>query len=180
MYATLSALPERLRSVIEPVDLDGLILAEAAAVLGTRNGTARVRLHRACKRLKAAFPPDNAVLPLALPLGPGCRPGPHRPTHSRCPSRPGADPARNAGRRRRCPPPRSPAALPLRIGRVLRSTGATNSTAGSWRCAPPGAPGPSRRRSPPVSRCVPSLRPAQNSVGRFTIWSSTNTRPWPA
>lgn len=62
LHSTLSALPERLRSVIELVDLDGLTLAEAAAALGIRNGTARVRLHRARKRLKAAFPPDNAVL----------------------------------------------------------------------------------------------------------------------
>ncbi|MFE9107516.1 RNA polymerase sigma factor [Actinomadura geliboluensis] len=62
LHATLSALPERLRSVIELVDLDGLTLGEAAAALGIRNGTARVRLHRARNRLKAAFPPDNAVL----------------------------------------------------------------------------------------------------------------------
>jgi RNA polymerase sigma-70 factor (ECF subfamily) len=61
LHATLSALPERLRSVIELVDLDGLTLAEAAAALSIRNGTARVRLHRARKRLKAAFPPDNAA-----------------------------------------------------------------------------------------------------------------------
>lgn len=61
LHASLSVLPERLRSVIELVDLDGLPLAEAASALSIREGTARVRLHRARKRLKAAFLPDNAA-----------------------------------------------------------------------------------------------------------------------
>ncbi|WP_207400892.1 RNA polymerase sigma factor [Actinomadura roseirufa] len=61
LHATLSVLPERLRGVIELVDLDGLPLAEAAAVLGVREGTARVRLHRARKRLKAEFPSVQAA-----------------------------------------------------------------------------------------------------------------------
>ncbi|RFS82263.1 sigma-70 family RNA polymerase sigma factor [Actinomadura spongiicola] len=61
LYGTLSVLPRRLRSVIELVDLDGLPLAEAAAALGIRDGTARVRLHRARRRLKAAVPPDYAT-----------------------------------------------------------------------------------------------------------------------
>ncbi|MES9539942.1 sigma-70 family RNA polymerase sigma factor [Actinomadura sp. NPDC000600] len=60
LHALLSVLPERLRSVIELVDLDGLTLAETATALNIRAGTARVRLHRARKRLKAAFPQDQA------------------------------------------------------------------------------------------------------------------------
>lgn len=61
LHAKLSVLPERLRSVIELVDLDGLSLAEAAAALGIRDGAARVRLHRARRRLKAAFSADDAA-----------------------------------------------------------------------------------------------------------------------
>jgi len=53
LYASVAVLPRRLRGVIELVDLDGLPLSEAAAALGVREGTARVRLHRARRRLRA-------------------------------------------------------------------------------------------------------------------------------
>lgn len=49
---SLSGLPDGERAVLELVALDGLTVAEAAAALGIRPGTARVRLHRA----RAAFP----------------------------------------------------------------------------------------------------------------------------
>ncbi|MGK5557980.1 RNA polymerase sigma factor [Actinomadura kijaniata] len=61
LHARLAVLPQRLRGVVELVDLDGLTLAEAAAALGVRDGTARVRLHRARKRLKADSPEDRAA-----------------------------------------------------------------------------------------------------------------------
>lgn len=44
-------LPERLRAVVELVAVDGLPIDEAAAVLGITSNTARVRLHRARRRL---------------------------------------------------------------------------------------------------------------------------------
>ncbi|MDX6742326.1 RNA polymerase sigma factor [Actinocorallia sp. A-T 12471] len=59
LHAVLATLPPKLRGVVELVDLDGLSLAEAAAALGVRDGTARVRLHRARKVLKAASAPSR-------------------------------------------------------------------------------------------------------------------------
>lgn len=47
----LQALPAGLRSVLELVVVDQLTVSEAAAVLGIPAGTARVRLHRARRRL---------------------------------------------------------------------------------------------------------------------------------
>lgn len=47
LYAGLSALGEGERAVVELVALDGLAVSEAAAVLGIRPVTARVRMHRA-------------------------------------------------------------------------------------------------------------------------------------
>jgi RNA polymerase sigma-70 factor (ECF subfamily) len=55
----LAALPEGERAVLELVAYDGLTVAEAAAALGIRPGTARVRLHRA----RAAFPAILEVSP---------------------------------------------------------------------------------------------------------------------
>lgn len=46
------ALPERFRSVVELVDLDGLSYQEAADVLGVPIGTVMSRLHRARKRIR--------------------------------------------------------------------------------------------------------------------------------
>ena len=51
LYAALAGLPEGERAVLELVALDGLDAGEAARVLGIRPGTARVRLHRARRRL---------------------------------------------------------------------------------------------------------------------------------
>jgi len=47
----LDALPDRDRRLFELVALDGLTIADAAAVLGVRPGTARVRLHRTRARV---------------------------------------------------------------------------------------------------------------------------------
>jgi RNA polymerase sigma factor (sigma-70 family) len=46
-YLALARLPEDERAVLELVALDGLAVKDAAAALGIRPGTARVRLHRA-------------------------------------------------------------------------------------------------------------------------------------
>jgi RNA polymerase sigma factor (sigma-70 family) len=46
-YLALARLPEDERAVLELVAIDGLPVKDAAAALGIRPGTARVRLHRA-------------------------------------------------------------------------------------------------------------------------------------
>jgi RNA polymerase sigma factor (sigma-70 family) len=51
LMAAVAHLPERLRAVLELVDVDGLSIVEAAAILRIRPGTARVRLHRARRLL---------------------------------------------------------------------------------------------------------------------------------
>ncbi|GAB3998534.1 RNA polymerase sigma factor [Nocardioides marmoraquaticus] len=56
LHRRLEQLPRALREVMELVGLDGLDVGEAAAVLGIRPGTARVRLHRARRLLSG--PPD--------------------------------------------------------------------------------------------------------------------------
>ncbi len=52
LYAAMGRLPEGERAVLELVALDELSLAEAAAATGIRPVTARVRLHRARRRLR--------------------------------------------------------------------------------------------------------------------------------
>jgi RNA polymerase sigma factor (sigma-70 family) len=52
LLAAVTCLPRGLRAIAELVDVDGLPVAEAAAVLGIRVGTARVRLHRAHRLLR--------------------------------------------------------------------------------------------------------------------------------
>jgi RNA polymerase sigma-70 factor (ECF subfamily) len=52
LYAALAALPDGERAIFELVALDGLVPAEAAAVLGIRAATGRVRLHRARRTLR--------------------------------------------------------------------------------------------------------------------------------
>ncbi|GLY77979.1 RNA polymerase sigma factor [Actinoallomurus iriomotensis] len=52
--AAIADLPDRLRAVLELVDVDGLSAIEAAAILKIRPGTARVRLHRARRLLTPA------------------------------------------------------------------------------------------------------------------------------
>lgn len=53
LYAAMGRLPEAERAVLELVALDELTVAEAAAVAGLRPVTARVRLHRARRKLRA-------------------------------------------------------------------------------------------------------------------------------
>jgi RNA polymerase sigma factor (sigma-70 family) len=53
IYVALGSLPRRDRALMELVAVDGLSVAEAAAVLGVKAGTARVRLHRSRKRVQA-------------------------------------------------------------------------------------------------------------------------------
>ncbi|RJL35377.1 RNA polymerase sigma factor [Bailinhaonella thermotolerans] len=56
--AAMQALPEGERAVLELVAVDQLTVAEAAAALGIRAVTARVRLHRARKALQRFVPPS--------------------------------------------------------------------------------------------------------------------------
>ncbi len=53
LYAAMDRLPEGERAVIELVAIDDLTVAEAAAAAGVRPVTARVRLHRARRKLRA-------------------------------------------------------------------------------------------------------------------------------
>jgi RNA polymerase sigma factor (sigma-70 family) len=60
LYAALAALPEGERAVFELTALDDLTPGEAAAVLGIRPVTARVRLHRARASLRGRLFDDDA------------------------------------------------------------------------------------------------------------------------
>jgi RNA polymerase sigma factor (sigma-70 family) len=53
LHEELQALPEGERAVLELVSVDGLTVAEAAAALGIRPVTARVRLHRARRAMRS-------------------------------------------------------------------------------------------------------------------------------
>ncbi len=53
LYAAMDCLPEAERAVLELVAIDELSVAEAASAVGVRSGTARVRLHRARRKLRA-------------------------------------------------------------------------------------------------------------------------------
>jgi RNA polymerase sigma-70 factor (ECF subfamily) len=53
LYAAMDRLPDTERAVLELVALDELSVAEAAAAAGVRPVTARVRLHRARRKLRA-------------------------------------------------------------------------------------------------------------------------------
>ncbi len=55
LHEDLRALPDGERAVIELVSVDGLTIAEAAAALGLRPVTARVRLLRARRSLRSAL-----------------------------------------------------------------------------------------------------------------------------
>ena len=55
LYAAMGRLAEGERAVLELVVLDGLSVSEAAAAAGVRPVTARVRLHRARRKLRAAL-----------------------------------------------------------------------------------------------------------------------------
>jgi RNA polymerase sigma factor (sigma-70 family) len=56
LHAALDRLPDGERAVLELVALDDLAVSEAAAVLGIRPVTARVRLHRARTALRRDIP----------------------------------------------------------------------------------------------------------------------------
>jgi RNA polymerase sigma factor (sigma-70 family) len=64
LYQRLQQLPEAERAVLELVAVDGLPVSAAAAALGIRPGTARVRLYRARRALGAGA--DST--PLRTPL----------------------------------------------------------------------------------------------------------------
>lgn len=68
LYAALAAVPERDRALIELVALDGLSVTEAAAVLGVKPATARVRLHRSRARVQTHLRPPLADAVAALNL----------------------------------------------------------------------------------------------------------------
>jgi RNA polymerase sigma-70 factor (ECF subfamily) len=57
VYEALASLPRRDRALMELVAIDGLSITEAAAVLGVKPGTARVRLHRSRARIQAQLQP---------------------------------------------------------------------------------------------------------------------------
>jgi RNA polymerase sigma-70 factor (ECF subfamily) len=57
LYHALAALSRRDRALMELVAIDGLSINEAAAVLGVKPGTARVRLHRSRARIHAELRP---------------------------------------------------------------------------------------------------------------------------
>lgn len=59
--AALSGLPDGERALLELIVVDQLTVSEAAAALGIAQGTARVRLHRARRALRAATPRDDAA-----------------------------------------------------------------------------------------------------------------------
>lgn len=60
LYLALDRLSDAERAVIELVSVDGLTVADAARALGIRPATARVRLHRARRRLRDHFSPFAA------------------------------------------------------------------------------------------------------------------------
>ena len=65
LYAALAQLKERDRALLELVAIDGLSVTEAAAVLGVKPGTARVRLHRSRHLVQSQL-----QLPLDVPFTP--------------------------------------------------------------------------------------------------------------
>jgi RNA polymerase sigma factor (sigma-70 family) len=68
LHETLRALPEGERAVLELVSVDGLSVAEAAAALGIRPVTARVRLLRARRALRSVLVQVDAhQLPRVVP-----------------------------------------------------------------------------------------------------------------
>jgi len=63
LYEAMDRLSEGERAVLELVALDELTLAEAAAAAGVRPVTARVRLHRARRKLRAELEVANQQTP---------------------------------------------------------------------------------------------------------------------
>jgi RNA polymerase sigma factor (sigma-70 family) len=69
LYLAMDMLPEGERAVLELVSMDGLSVQEAAQALGIRPVTARVRLHRARRRLQ-----DRLTPPATESAAPGPQP----------------------------------------------------------------------------------------------------------
>jgi RNA polymerase sigma-70 factor (ECF subfamily) len=67
LFAAMERLPEGERALLELVALDELSVADAARALGLRPVTARVRLHRARRALRAALPSEAGDDPAAIP-----------------------------------------------------------------------------------------------------------------
>jgi RNA polymerase sigma factor (sigma-70 family) len=63
LYAALAGLSEGERAVFELTALDGMTPSEAAAVLGIRAVTARVRMHRARVSLRGRLADNDTLLP---------------------------------------------------------------------------------------------------------------------
>jgi RNA polymerase sigma-70 factor (ECF subfamily) len=61
LYAAMDRLPEGERAVLELVAIDDLSVVEAAAAAGVRPVTARVRLHRARRKLRAELEQASAT-----------------------------------------------------------------------------------------------------------------------
>jgi RNA polymerase sigma factor (sigma-70 family) len=67
LYAALARLSKQDRALMELVAVDGLTIAEAAAVLGVKPSTARVRLHRSRHLVQSHLrPPVQAALALEV------------------------------------------------------------------------------------------------------------------
>jgi RNA polymerase sigma factor (sigma-70 family) len=66
LYHRLAVLPDSERAVLELVAVDGLSVGDAAAVLGIRAGTARIRLFRARRALRSNEPEPATVDPIPL------------------------------------------------------------------------------------------------------------------
>ena len=65
--AAISDLPEDERAVLELVAVDQLSVVDAAVALGVKPGTARVRLHRARRRLARITASDDTPLIVPTP-----------------------------------------------------------------------------------------------------------------
>jgi len=69
LLAAVRALGEPDATLVLLTSLEGLTSAEAAAALGLSPGAARVRMHRARKRLQARLTASSALLDTPLPEG---------------------------------------------------------------------------------------------------------------
>lgn len=68
LYTALSTLKERDRALIELVAVDGMSVTDAAAVLGIKPATARVRLHRSRRLIQShlRLPLESSFVPEVL------------------------------------------------------------------------------------------------------------------
>jgi RNA polymerase sigma-70 factor (ECF subfamily) len=62
MYHAVASLRPKDRALMELVSVDGLSVNDAAAVLGLKPGTARVRLHRSRARVQSLLLPSAALI----------------------------------------------------------------------------------------------------------------------